>query len=144
MTLTGNRWGALTLLGKEWEPLILKGPQGNYIADPQHRLMLHLRCDCGREIKIAKDEFPGRRHMRNCGDPLCPMLELAKEQQAEKKRVKTLGRPVTVDGVSHSIYLPRGLSQGVTAYAKRHGKAVSAIVAELLAPALEQLLLDED
>jgi hypothetical protein len=71
-----DHWGHVTLLSSFRGPLYLTGPGGKpYVADthggPQ---MLRLRCDCGFEWEIERQQFPGRRKLRSCGRKECTAL----------------------------------------------------------------------
>lgn len=62
----GVRWGRLvcTEVGIEWKSDIREEFGGDIARQCKY---YELRCDCGREFRVWKSGFPGKRKMRDCG-----------------------------------------------------------------------------
>lgn len=127
------RWGHLSLIGQYQSPLYKTDREGNrYVYDTHGGpFMWRLRCACGYEWEIPREEFPGRRVLRSCGRKECTVTA---------KPVKSPKEPK----VSVCLYLPVDLLNQLRTYQIRSGTSQSKAAITLLYKALADALVEDE
>ncbi len=126
-----NYWGHIIREAEFRKPIIVKGRDGEYVADTHGPLTWRFRCDCGFVWELEAKDFPGRRKMRTCGRRECPYAN--PKSSPSPKEAKS----------AHSLYLPMALMTEVRAYATRKGLNLSEAVTEILREGLISKLLND-
>jgi len=87
-----DHWGHVALIRTWRVPIMAKTVWGEeYVADTYGPALWLLRCDCGLEWEIPKEDFPGRRILKSCGRPLCPYTPKPKfKAQGQRGRTYTV------------------------------------------------------
>ena len=126
-------WGNLTLIDHYPTPSYLTTGKGEkYVADTHGGpYMWRLRCDCGYEWELPRENFPGRRALRSCGQPECTVAT---------NRPKT-GREIHA---AIGISIPVALIEQVKAYAAQTKVNTSRAAAELLYKGLAAALIEDE
>lgn len=135
-----RRWGHFTLM-EEWRDEdirknLLTGEE--YVADSEGPMMWRLLCDCGHELTIRRDDFPGRRIARSCNRPEC---EFTKPPKGAPRMAK--GRDLAKNGATFSIYLDKDVGEMIRAYGYKHKLSFSATCSKLMLEGLKHLVSDE-
>lgn len=103
-----NFWAHIEVIRRYQAPIMLRDHEGNdYVADTAGPYVMVLRCACGHVWELRRDQFPGRRKLRNCGRPECPY---ASGRAGHIHRYKERGSTC-------SVYLSTALASQVAAYA---------------------------
>lgn len=144
------RWGHLRLIRAWRGELTATGIQGeSYVADTEGGpLMWLLGCDCGVEITIAREDFPGRRIARDCNSPDCPHAKARRKRQGNGDlQPSAPGAPLRKRSSSkshnRSIYLPPGLDNLMIDRANEKGISYSALVVDYCERGLYADMQDE-
>lgn len=135
--IVSNHWAHLALVGIRRVPITGTTPSGEeYVMDTHGPLLMHLRCDCGTEFTIKKDEFPGRRLLRFCGRPECPHGP----KPPKARRARNLADP----GLMVSAFFPGSLATQVTEWARRNNVSFSEGLRQLAIKGLVADLVERD
>lgn len=129
------RWGYITLIAQYQSPAYRIDHQGNrYVSDTHGGpFMWRLKCACGHEWEIPRDEFPGRRLLRSCGRTECTATATPKPVKPHKEPKAAL-----------CLYLPIDLISRLRDYQIRIGISQSKAVTTLLYKALAAELIEDE
>ena len=131
------RWGNVSQMAEFRMPVLGRNVMTGetYITDSQGPWAWRLRCDCGYEWEINRGSFPGRRKLKSCGRPECPHGKQPKRAPREPKEPR---------GAAHSIYLSQSQEGWLREYGKRNGCGLSKAIADLVAKAMVEELVEAD
>jgi hypothetical protein len=134
-----QRWGYVKLVD-EYCPKIMHPdpfrPGEMYDTGDEGPATWVLLCDCGEQFEILKEDFPGRRKLRDCQgrNPECEFWKENQSAKVPKSRRAKLGRPPikTEPSALVTVYLPLRLLESLGQLSAELGISRSSLVAEML------------
>jgi len=134
--MQAQRWGNLKLVKEYCPPIMHKRLDGSeYDSGNFGPPMWLLRCDCGYEFSIFKEDFPGRRKLRDCQRPECPICQeqLHRSEERTRPRRAEIGRPRSpVFSIPVSTYIPLPVANEIDSLARKFKLSRSGLIAEML------------
>ena len=76
-----ERWGQLEVIDMDFQEVTEHPYEG--ITSTSNVIIAKLKCNCGKVFEIRRDQFPGKRRMKDCGcgiaktDGLCVMTAMS-------------------------------------------------------------------